>query len=231
MRTTKGTFSEMMTPRERRNDNVHRVVLGEVNRYGQHYKRHDGSHINLGKGVRVGELILEERLIPMGISQGVLSQAMNVPGAALAAVMEGRERMTAAMSTRLGRALGDPDTFWLDAEKACQFENLRQVGRKITEEVRPVKEVLAKVGNHPEYRAPRGSTGGESRRAVRKRLLAQCGQGKGDNGRGAGAGAPEWDEDSDRQPPHLAREAHAGARRLRERRGNASARVRRRSAR
>ena len=166
-----GTFSEMMTPRERRNDKVHRVVLGEVNRHGQHYKRPDGAHVELEKGIRVGELIQEERLVPRGMTQSVLAQAMNVPVAALNAVIEGEEPMTAAMSIRLGRALGDPDQYWYEAEKACRFESLRPVRRQIEGEVRDAQDVLARVGGHPEYRAPKGAPSTAAQREARARLL------------------------------------------------------------
>ena len=215
-----GTFSEMMTPRERRNDKVRRVVRGEVNRHGQHYKRADGGHVDLSKGIRVGELLQEERLVPRGMTQSVLAQAMNVPVAALKAVIEGIEPMSAAMSVRLGRALGDPDQYWYDAEKACQFENLRQVRAQIEGEVRAAQGVLARVKSHPEYRGPKAGASTCARRETRAKLLGEgkdpsapaCASAEG-NGAARAATAPDAKAPGPRTVPSNGQTGKSKARR------------------
>ena len=199
-----GTFNQMMTPRERRNNKIHRVVLGEVNRYGQHYKRQDGTQVDLGKGMRVGEIIHEERLVPMGITTTVLARAINIPRAALAAVMDGHEPMSAAMSARLGKTLGDPEDYWYNADKGCKFENFGQIRRQIGSEVREVRNVLSKVEGHPEYQVPRPTAQSGARHERRLQILGENTlEKKTVKERGNGE-KPTWDETSDTQPPHLA---------------------------
>lgn len=73
-----------------------------------------------------GEILLEEFLQPLGISQYRLAKAIGKPQSAISDIVHGRRAITPEMAWLLGRALGTTPRFWLDLEMTYQlklFEN------------------------------------------------------------------------------------------------------------
>ena len=62
--------------------------------------------------VHPGEILLEEFLVPMGISQYRLAHAIGVPARRINEIVHGKRRITADTGLRLSRALGMSDGFW-----------------------------------------------------------------------------------------------------------------------
>lgn len=60
-----------------------------------------------------GEVLLEEFLLPMGISQNQLALAMRVPARRINEIVLGRRRITADTALRLARFFGMSAQFWL----------------------------------------------------------------------------------------------------------------------
>ena len=60
-----------------------------------------------------GEVLLEEFLRPMGVSQYRLSLALGVPESRINAIVKGRRSITADTDLRLCRYFGLSDGFWL----------------------------------------------------------------------------------------------------------------------
>ncbi|MCD7059121.1 HigA family addiction module antitoxin [Pelagibacterium xiamenense] len=60
-----------------------------------------------------GEILLEEFLKPMGLSQIALAQAVHVPSRRINAIVQGKRRMTADIDLRLARYLGMSEGFFL----------------------------------------------------------------------------------------------------------------------
>ncbi len=58
-----------------------------------------------------GEILLEEYLKPMGISQNAMSRAIGVPPRAVNEIVLGKRSITPAMSIRFGAFFGQSDTF------------------------------------------------------------------------------------------------------------------------
>ena len=58
--------------------------------------------------VHPGEILLEEFLVPMGISQYRLAHAIGVPARRINEIVHGKRRITADTGLRLSRALGPP---------------------------------------------------------------------------------------------------------------------------
>ena len=62
--------------------------------------------------VTPGEILLEEYLKPMGISQNAMARAIGVPPRAINEIVLGKRAITPAMSIRFGAFFGQSDGFW-----------------------------------------------------------------------------------------------------------------------
>ena len=70
-----------------------------------------------------GELLLEEFLKPMGISQYRLAKEIGVPAQRISAIVSGRRAVTADTDLRLCRFLGLSSGYWLRAQAAHDTES------------------------------------------------------------------------------------------------------------
>jgi addiction module HigA family antidote len=65
------------------------------------------------KPVHPGEVLLEEFLSPLGISQNKLALDIRVPPRRINEIVHGKRRITADTALRLGRYFGMSPQFWL----------------------------------------------------------------------------------------------------------------------
>ncbi|WP_052368227.1 HigA family addiction module antitoxin [Algiphilus aromaticivorans] len=72
--------------------------------------------------VTPGELLLEEFLKPMGISQYRLAKEIGVPAQRIGEIIHGRRAITADTDLRLCRFFGLSDGYWLRAQAAHDTE-------------------------------------------------------------------------------------------------------------
>jgi addiction module HigA family antidote len=63
--------------------------------------------------VHPGEVLLEEFLIPMGISQNGLARDIGVPTRRIKEIVHGQRALTAAIALRLARYFGTSEGFWM----------------------------------------------------------------------------------------------------------------------
>ena len=63
-----------------------------------------------------GEILLEEFLRPLGISQNQLAREIDVPVSRVAAIIKGSRAITADTALRLGRYLGTSAEMWLNLQ-------------------------------------------------------------------------------------------------------------------
>lgn len=75
-----------------------------------------------------GEILLEEFLEPLGISQYRLARAIGKPQSALSDIVNGRRSITPEMACLLGRALGTTPQFWLNLEMTYQLKLIEERG-------------------------------------------------------------------------------------------------------
>ena len=73
-----------------------------------------------------GEVLLEEFLRPMGISQYRLALAINVPESRINAIVKGRRAITADTDLRLCRYLGLSEGFWLRMQASHDLKLAKQ---------------------------------------------------------------------------------------------------------
>jgi addiction module HigA family antidote len=73
-----------------------------------------------------GELLREEFLVPMGISQYRLAKEIGVPAQRIGEIVAGRRSITADTDLRLCRYFGLSDGYWLRAQVAHDTEVARE---------------------------------------------------------------------------------------------------------
>jgi addiction module HigA family antidote len=89
--------------------------------------------------VHPGEILKTEFLIPLGISQNRLAQAINVSPGQISEIVNGKRRITAGKAILLGKALRTDPEFWLRIQLRYELEITHQIsGEKIRSEVTPL---------------------------------------------------------------------------------------------
>jgi addiction module HigA family antidote len=63
-----------------------------------------------------GEMVLEEFLIPMGITQGALANAIHVPYQRVNDLINGRRGVTPSTALRLAKFFGNSPDFWMNLQ-------------------------------------------------------------------------------------------------------------------
>lgn len=71
-----------------------------------------------------GEILKEEFLEPLGISQYRLAKAIGKPQSAISDIVHGRRAITVEMAYLLGEALGTTPEFWVNLETTYQLKTL-----------------------------------------------------------------------------------------------------------
>src|SRR5262249_20719109 len=78
-----------------------------------------------------GEILLEEYLNPMRISQNAMARAICVPPRAINEIVLGKRAITPAMSIRFGAFFGQSDDFWPGPQVECDFRALAKQRRRL----------------------------------------------------------------------------------------------------
>ncbi len=76
--------------------------------------------------IHPGEVLLEEFLNPMGISQNRLARAMDVPPRRINEIVHGKRAVTADTALRLAPALGTSEQFWMGLQADYDLEEARK---------------------------------------------------------------------------------------------------------
>lgn len=71
-----------------------------------------------------GEILLEEFLEPMGVSQYRLSKAIGRPQSAVSDIVHGRRAISTEMAWLLGQALGTTAEFWLNLQTTYDLKTI-----------------------------------------------------------------------------------------------------------
>jgi len=95
------------------------------------------------KPVTPGEILLEEYLKPLALSQNAVGRAIGVSPRAINEIVLGKRSITPEMSIRLGKFFGQSPEFWFRIQSNCDFRLLRKKERMLTAKVRPFTEPQA----------------------------------------------------------------------------------------
>ena len=75
--------------------------------------------------IHPGEVLLEEFLLPMGISQNALARAAAVPPRRINEIVLGKRSISADTAVRLARDFGVSERFWLGLQADYDLEEAR----------------------------------------------------------------------------------------------------------
>jgi antitoxin HigA-1 len=89
------------------------------------------------KPVHPGEILLEEFLNPLGISQNKLALDIGVPPRRINEIVHGKRRVTADTALRLGRFFGMSPQFWLGLQMDYDLDiEEDRLGGRLQQDVR-----------------------------------------------------------------------------------------------
>jgi addiction module HigA family antidote len=92
--------------------------------------------------IHPGEILLEEFLNPLGISQYRLAKDISVPPRRINEIVHGKRAVTADTALRLARYFGTTDQFWLNLQSRYELELERdRLGERLQAEVRVLERV------------------------------------------------------------------------------------------
>jgi addiction module HigA family antidote len=88
--------------------------------------------------VHPGEVLFEEFLIPMGISQNRLARDIGVPPRRINEIVHGNRAVTADTALRLARYFGTSEGFWMGLQADYDLEEARErLGTRLERDIRP----------------------------------------------------------------------------------------------
>lgn len=75
------------------------------------------------KNISPGEILLEEFLVPLEISQYRLAKDLDIPQTRVSEIVKGNRRITADTAVRLSTYFGNSAKFWLGLQDDYDIEN------------------------------------------------------------------------------------------------------------
>jgi addiction module HigA family antidote len=89
-----------------------------------------------------GQVLLEDYLKPMGISEKAMARAIGVSAATIRAIVSGKRSITPLMSIRIGTFFGHYEDYWHGLQVECDFHALRARSEALTRGIRPASELM-----------------------------------------------------------------------------------------
>lgn len=84
-----------------------------------------------------GEMLLEEFLNPMGLSQRDLAENIHVPYQRINEIVNGRRGVTPSTALRLGKYFGNSAGFWLNLQLRWDLYHAQETEAGALAEIRP----------------------------------------------------------------------------------------------
>ena len=95
------------------------------------------------KPIHPGEILLEDFLKPLGLSQYRLAKGISVPPRRINEIVHGKRAVSADTALRLARFFGTSDRFWLNLQTRFNLEVEKD---RLGESLETQVEVLARTG-------------------------------------------------------------------------------------
>jgi len=95
--------------------------------------------------VSVGEMITEEFILPLGITQGQLASAMGVSRRTINEICTGKRSVTVDTALMLAKVFGNTPNFWLNIQQRNDIWTALHSPKRMEkiERVRPIREAIA----------------------------------------------------------------------------------------
>jgi addiction module HigA family antidote len=92
--------------------------------------------VNKLKNIHPGEVLLEEFMAPMGLSQNRIAREIGVPPRRINEIVHGKRAITADTALRLARYFGMSEAFWMGLQSDYELEEARnRLGKRLETEV------------------------------------------------------------------------------------------------
>ena len=91
--------------------------------------------------IHPGEILMEEFLEPLAVSQNRLAVAIGVPPRRINEIVHGKRRITADTALRLARYFGTTDRFWLNLQTYYDLEVEKDQLGNTLDQIEPLKAV------------------------------------------------------------------------------------------
>jgi antitoxin HigA-1 len=88
--------------------------------------------------VHPGEILLEEFLDPLGVSQYQLARSIHVPARRINEIVHGQRRISADTALRLARYFGTSERFWVNLQARYDLEIVKDRLRTVLDEIQPL---------------------------------------------------------------------------------------------
>ncbi|MCB9763969.1 MAG: HigA family addiction module antidote protein [Alphaproteobacteria bacterium] len=89
--------------------------------------------------VHPGDVLLEDFMKPLGLSQAQLARAMRVPRVRVSQIVRKERGVTADTALRLARVFGTSPQLWMNLQSQYDLEIAqRETGQAISQEVEPL---------------------------------------------------------------------------------------------
>lgn len=87
-----------------------------------------------------GEILIEEFMRPLGVSQNRLARDIDIPVSRVAEIVKGRRTITADTALRLGEYFGTSAEFWLNLQTGFDLRRARETAwEAIRKRIRPLQ--------------------------------------------------------------------------------------------
>jgi antitoxin HigA-1 len=86
-----------------------------------------------------GEMLLEEFLLPMGLTQKELADAISVPFQRINEIVSGKRGLTPSTALRLAKYFGMSPGFWLNLQMKCDLYRAEQKEKEVLKMIKPVR--------------------------------------------------------------------------------------------
>lgn len=95
------------------------------------------------RNIHPGEILLEEFLIPLGISAYRLSKDTGIPQTRISAIIKGNRRITADTALRFSKYFGNSAKFWLGLQDDFDIEEENKALKSILDNIPQISYTAA----------------------------------------------------------------------------------------
>ncbi len=97
------------------------------------------------KNIHPGEVLMEEFLIPLGVTAYRLSKDIGIPQTRISAILKQRRRITADTALRLSKYFGNSAKFWLGLQNDFDIEEESNQSRADLNAIKQLQSMPNKV--------------------------------------------------------------------------------------
>ncbi|NTU53105.1 MAG: HigA family addiction module antidote protein [Chlorobiaceae bacterium] len=90
-----------------------------------------------------GEMLLEEFLNPMQITQRELAEAIHVPYQRINEIINGKRGVTPSTALRLARYFNTSADFWMNLQQRCELYEATRSEEPVLKKITPVRQAVA----------------------------------------------------------------------------------------